>query len=274
MIWINGRYDDLRHQIAYDDRGFLLGEGVFETIAFRNNDICHWSHHWARLNRALHYIGISCHYSEDEILSAIKVCAENNLIESASGTIRITVSAGGGGRGLSPAQTGPAQWLVQVSPISEIKDTITLEEVDILRPSKNPSSRFKTLSYIDNIMARRQISADEAILFNEFDRLACAAAGNVFILQDDCLITPPCSDGALDGIIRQVLLERGTIKGLACQEATISRSQLRSCDALFVTNSLIGAQAAQSLSLKNEPPIKKGSPRDAEILLEIRSFAF
>ena len=95
-----------------------------------------------------------------------------------------------------------------------------------------------------------------------------------FILQDDRLITPPCSDGALDGIIRQVLLERGTIKGLACQEATISRSQLRSCDALFVTNSLIGAQAAQSLSLKNEPPIKKGSPRYAEILLEIRSFAF
>ncbi len=274
MIWINGKHDGVRNQIAYDDRGFLLGEGVFETIAFRNHDICHWSHHWKRLNRALNYIGISCHYSEGEILSAIKVCAENNLIENASGTIRITVSVGGGGRGLNPAQIGPAQWLIQVSPAAEVKETITLEEVDILRPSQNPSSRFKTLSYIDNIMARRQIGADESVLFNEFDRLACAAAGNVFILQDNCLITPPCSDGALDGIIRQVLLERGTVTGLACQEATINRSQLRSCDALFVTNSLIGAQAVQSLTLKNETPIKKGSPRDAEILLEIRSFAF
>jgi len=274
MIWVNGLMVDHKTQVRIDDRGFLLGEGVFETIALRNNDICHWQAHWSRLLRGLKYFGIDCQYSEAEIATAVKEAVRLNLKEEHHGTIRISVSSGAGGRGLAPATNGPANWVIQVSPHTESKQLISMAETHILRPSQNPTSLYKTLSYADNIMARRLSAADEVFFFNEHGRVACAAAGNIFILFNDQLITPPCNEGTLNGIVRQVMLEKGIISNAMSREAPISRDDMRQADAIFVTNSLIGAQSVQALMLKNEAPIKKGSPRAAEILLTIRKLAF
>ena len=76
------------------------------------------------------------------------------------------------------------------------------------------------------------------------------------------------------GIIRGLLLTAGSIAGFACRETQISLSDMQEAEAIFVTNSLIGAQAVTVLQLTNQPPIKKGSPQVTAILERIEALAF
>ncbi len=83
--------------------------------------------------------------------------------------------------------------------------------------------------------AAKRKGADEAILTNSKGTIACGAVANIFIEENGVLITPPLSDGVMAGITRAKLIAD---KG-ACEES-INEPRLRSADAVYLTNSLIG----------------------------------
>ena len=88
------------------------------------------------------------------------------------------------------------------------------------------------------------VGADEAVMANQHGRVACTAAGNIFVARGNRLLTPPVSEGALPGIIRGVLLNRGELLGMKIDEALLDESSLQQAEAIFVTNSLNGVVAA------------------------------
>ena len=72
------------------------------------------------------------------------------------------------------------------------------------------TARLKTLGYLDNIIAQSEAAAeraDEALLLNNRNAVACGARSNVFAIMRDTLVTPPIEDGALPGITRAVILQ-------------------------------------------------------------------
>ncbi len=272
-IWCNGHLAKVEDGgLRLNDRGFLLGDGVFETIALRQQKICHWSAHWKRLEHAMAYFHLTPYFNAAQIEAAIFTLAHE--LEISDGAIRITVSAGAGGRGLVPLVAAEPSWVVSLAPHAPQPQFISLAQSAVMRSAGNPSTMHKTLSYIDNIVARRQAEADEAFLLNQYGRVACAAAGNIFVLRNGALLTPSLAEGALAGIIRGLLLTAGSIAGFACRETQISLSDMQEAEAIFVTNSLIGAQAVTVLQLTNQPPIKKGSPQVTAILERIEALAF
>ena len=126
-------------------------------------------------------------------------------------------------------------------------DALRLHMSEVLRFAGQFSAAYKTGQYVDNIMARRQAlaaKADEAVMANQYGRLASAAAGNMFVRFDNRLITPPISEGALPGIIRAALLEQTQIDGLLIEEAPIEMARLEKADALYVSNSVNGVVTA------------------------------
>lgn len=272
-IWSNGHIlGSDAAGLEWNDRGFLLGDGVFETIAMRQQKICHWPAHWARLQTAMVYFGLVSHFSAAQIEAAITELASDMQIND--GAIRITVSAGAGGRGLVPQSPADPNWVISLAPLSPLQRTISLAQSNVIRTAGNPSSQHKTLSYIDNIVARRQVEADEALLLNQYGRVACAAAGNIFILKNGDLLTPDISEGALAGIIRGALLAMGSVAGFTCRASQLSLADMQAAEAIFVTNSLIGAQSVTALQLTDHAPIKKESPHMAAILETIVAKAF
>lgn len=273
MIWLNGHIQSLAAPaLSLQDRGFLLGEGVFETIALRNDKICLWDSHWHRLSTALNFFDIPCTYSPEQIVHGIQELTQ--VLDLNSAVIRVSVSTGAGGRGLVPKEYGTPNWAISLTAYSPEDRPISLGQVSIIRPAGNPVVKFKTLSYIDNIMARKLAQADEALMLNQFGRVSCAAAGNIFLHIGGELLTPPCSEGALDGIIRGEILRRGKIEGLVCRERALTRQHLREAQNIVITNSLIGAQLVDQLYLSGEAPIKKGSPSGPAILNSIQQIAF
>jgi len=84
-------------------------------------------------------------------------------------------------------------------------------------------------------MEARQAGADEAILLNHNGHVAEGSADNVFVVRDQTLLSPPCSDGALDGITRAVVLQLAAEAGYTAQEAHLTTYDLYTADECFLT---------------------------------------
>ncbi len=214
--------------------GFGLGDGVFETIAFRQNQLEHWDAHMARMREALAYFGLQGLPSDAEL----KAAALDLLGQAPFGKtqrLRITMARLGEG---TTVEMVFAEHL-------ESDAEVLFQKSSVLRPAQNPSSRYKTLGYTDLLAAQRKMPPKvTALLLNEWGRVACACYGNVYALVDGRWITPAVEEGALPGIIRGDLLAQGFLEGLPLVEGRLEWEKLSAAPWRF-SNSMRGLLAAR-----------------------------
>ncbi len=219
------------------DRGLLLADGVFDTSRVVGGRIIQKRPHLLRLVSDAAALGIGANLSEIEAL------AQEAVPENANGALRLTVTRGPGGRGLSGETTGAPTIIARFSPMELAfpMPSVTLRISNIRRNPTSPSARHKTLSYTDNIMALREAMAmgdDEALLLSPEGRVACASAANVFALFGNLLVTPPLSEGVLPGVVRGWLLGAAREAGLEAAQESLTPERLAEADSIFLTNSL------------------------------------
>lgn len=249
IFWLNGEFSTKPKAIDIADRGFLLGDGIFETILVVNGVPAFFDAHLNRLRAAM--TALRLHAEIDESFpSVILELAGRNMLDHGLAAVRLTVSRGTGARGLLiPDETPPNSTLLAT--ISKYhapraQSPVRLAVSSFVRSEASLTSRFKTLNYIDNVMARSEVVAnkcDEAVMLNNAGRVACVSAGNIFqFVGNSTVVTPALGEGALGGIVRGVLLS-GAGTDIAIKESAIERDTLAHAD-LFVTNSLLGIRPA------------------------------
>lgn len=219
------------------DRGLLLADGVFDTSRVVSGRIILKQAHIARLVRDAAALGISVTSAE------LKALATEAVPTGGSGALRLTVTRGPGARGLAGETSSAPTLMARFSPLeaSFPMAPVRLGISAIRRNPTSPTARHKTLSYTDNIMALREAMAaghDEALLLSSEGRVACASAANVFARFGDRLVTPPVSNGAMPGIIRNWLLEVAASAGFQVAEESLLLERFAQADGIFLTNSL------------------------------------
>jgi branched-chain amino acid aminotransferase/4-amino-4-deoxychorismate lyase len=232
-----------------DDRGFTLGDGLFETVLARNGELVLWEAHMDRLARGCAALGLPA-----PDLQACRITAEEELadagLKASRAAVRISWSAGSGGRGLDrPARIVP-RLVAQAAPAPRPQGPAALSIVSVRRNETSPASRLKALSYLDQVLARREaqaMGADEAVMLNGRGELACCGAANLFWLRDRTLSTPALDCGVLDGIMRAALISAARAEGYEVREVRARPAELEDADAVFMTNSLIGVRAVCAL---------------------------
>jgi branched-chain amino acid aminotransferase len=124
----------------------------------------------------------------------------------------------------------------------------------IKRNEYSPLANIKSLSYLDNVLARREAvkeKMDEAILLNTAGNVAEASAANIFIVnKDNVLVTPRLEDGVLPGITRQVVLKLAAAQSIVVEERAIKPEELLSAREVFLTNSIIEIQSVKQIEDK------------------------
>ena len=241
MIWLNGDITPAEGAISANDRGLLLGEAVFETIQVKNAVPQFWPAHLARLREACDAFYLKQDYTDEALreAAAALLAAHDN---PAHAILRLTVTGGAGGRGLVAQSADTPTVLMQVSDKPAVPEALSLHLGDMVRLAGAPTMAHKSTAYLDNILARRQAieaGADEALMLNQFGRIACAASGTIYLQHGHRLLTPPVSEGALPGIIRAALLQLGEIAGLRISEGLIEPDNLASTDGMFISNSVL-----------------------------------
>lgn len=161
--------------------------------------------------------------------------------------MRLTLTAGSGGRGLDRPARPAIRLFATATPYQKPHGPLALTTVTIRRNEGSPASRLKTLAYLDQVLARREAGTGEALMLNNRGEVACAAAANIFWLDGGVLFTPALACGVLDGIMRGQALAAARAQGLPVEEVAAPRSALDSAQAVLLTNSLIGLRRVESL---------------------------
>jgi branched-chain amino acid aminotransferase len=224
------------------DHGLLYGDGVFEGFRFYNHNIFKVLEHLQRLQQSAAAISLHIPMHTDELLSALNEAV--TAAEIADGYIRLLVTRGTGSLGVDPAKCKQPQVIIIVDELSMVDEQVLVEGASLIISSVRRlmpdqlDPRIKSLNYMNQVMARLEANfagADEAIMLNQQGRVAEGTADNVFLIKDECVLTPPSSEGPLAGITRSTILDCARDIGIAVQEIPISPYDLYTADECFLS---------------------------------------
>ncbi len=271
QVWVDGRLlpADVPHLSAFD-RGFQLGDGVFETLRVRAGRPTELPEHVARLRRSADGLAIPLPDSLDDMLArgvADIVAAESLDGAAGDASIRITVSRGAIlERGLLPHESSARPtiviqaWSVLPPPAGHLEHGLHVAVSAIRRDPENPLSALKTTSRADYVHARleaRRAGADDALFLTVDGFLSEATTANVFLVRGDELATPALGCAILPGTTRSWILGWATRVGLRPSEAWLSIADLATADEAFLSSSVAGILPVTRLAGE---PIGAGVP--------------
>jgi branched-chain amino acid aminotransferase/4-amino-4-deoxychorismate lyase len=231
------------------DRGLLLGDGLFETVLWDGGRPVRFEAHADRMARGCALLGLPRPLAGD-LLGAAEAALDEAGLRASRAAVRLTWSAGEGGRGLDRPGASAPRLLASAAPAPKPEGPARLITAAVRRNEGSPASRVKSLSYIDSVLARaeaRAAGADEALMLNNRGEVACAAAANLFWVRDGRLFTPDLACGVLDGITRAAVIAAAERDGVASEVVRAARPVLDGAEALFLTNSLIGVRPVSAL---------------------------
>ncbi len=248
-VWCNGAFvENLTLDVA--ERGLMLGDGIFETIAVREGKPIWLEQHLTRMFGAAQTLGLT--HDEDKLRHGLAEMMKRSA--AASEVLRITLTRGPTGRGFALNGDRPSL-ILSLNPFDpgKLPHSVRLATSSIRRNPTAPSSFHKTLSYVDGVAATREVvpQADDALMLNTMGHVASTTIANIFMLKGENLITPSRDQGILNGIARLTLMDGAARLGLTPGERAVQPGELLSADAVFLTNSLRLATTVSSIDGKS-----------------------
>jgi branched-chain amino acid aminotransferase len=248
-IWINGMLHPAETPVITGlNRGFLLGEGLFETMAVINGRIWKLERHIKRLQRGLDGLNIPLEVTHDFILDMLEALLLNS--DDRHGALRLTISSGDGGRGLIPSTGHEPTVCAFMDKVRTYRLGPTKAHLAATRRNHlTATCQWKVTSYMDNLLAMREAQAcgaSEAVMLNAADQLCCFSTGNLLLWDGDVLSCPHPATGALPGTTLELLLS-SYASVLPIQEKVHDHKNLKSATGLYKLSSLSGIQPIASL---------------------------
>lgn len=243
-IFLNGRFvPEAEAVIPVNDRGFLYGDGLFETVRIVSGRPFRLAQHLERMTRGADFLKIKSPYTAKELQQFAEQLIEQNRMPEA--ILRVTLTRGPGERGYTPKAAGRPTVVMTLHAAPSTADPVhwNLITSSFRVPAADPLSSFKTLNKLTHVMARAEAfekGADEALLLNTNGEVAETASGNLFWVYDDRICTTPTGRGVLPGITRAVVLEICQALGLQTNKRVIKPEALRNSEGIFVTQSAWG----------------------------------
>ena len=240
VIYIDGKfYPKSEAKISVYDHGFLYGDGVFEGIRVYDGYVFKLEEHLTRLYNSAKSITLRIPLSKDELRGVVLEAVRKNGFKDAY--IRLVVSRGFGDLGLNPVKCPNPSVIVIADYIPPLYEGINATAVVAATRRNDPDAldpQIKSLNYLNNILAKieaNRAGVDEAIMLNCHGTICEGTSDNLFIIKKGVLITPPLSEGALDGITRDTVLELARELKIPVEEKPMTVHELMSADEAFLT---------------------------------------
>lgn len=252
MINLNGTlHQDTKIALSIDNRGYKYGDALFETIKVVNGKILFWEDHYFRLMASMRILRmeIPMNFTMEFLESEIQKTLDANALNNASARVRFNVHRSDGGKYLPEVRA--INYNIVVEPmdsdlykISDSPYTVDLFKDFFVAPGL--LSTLKTNNKIVNILGSifaKENKLDNCFLLNTNKSIIEGLNGNVFMVKDKVVKTPPLEDGCLKGIMRKQIIEMVTgLEGYEISETSISPFELQKADELFLTNVITGIQ--------------------------------
>lgn len=254
MINVNGKIVSKTDEIAIENnRGFLYGDALFETVRVVDNKILFLEDHYFRLMSSMRILRMeipmefTMEFFQEELqktVSALPHQAGNAF------RVRFTVYRAGGGKYLPDNKNigfiATAEVLENEVYVLN-KDIYEIELYKDFYVTAHLLSNLKTTNRLINITG--SIFAEEngyqnCLLINDAKNIVEGLNGNVFVVKENVVKTPPLSDGCVKGVMRKQVIELLNKNAeYIIEEASVSPFELQKADEIFFTNAIAGIQS-------------------------------
>ena len=264
-VWIEGRVvDGSEARIPVTDHGLLYGDGVFEGIRLAGGRVFRLDSHLERLRHSARAIGLELPGGVAAIRAIVLETAR--AWGRPDGYVRLLVTRGDGAMGVDPTRCLDPRVVciaceIELYPAALLASGISMVTVSVRRPAPDVlDPRVKSLNYLNSVLAKREArlrGADEALILNSAGMVAEAAVANVFVFRRGKLLTPPPTDGALEGVTRGSVLELAAELGIPADERSLSRMDLLSADEVFLSGTgarIVGVRSLDGAEIGTRAP--------------------
>ena len=255
-ICYNGQFIDKNEKVlSFNNRAFKYGDSFFETIRCVNGTPLCWEDHYFRIAGSFILLKMSIpdSFNLDYFKNLIEELLEFNKLTNCHSRVRISFFRSEGG-----------YYLPHTNSLGFIIDSVILDTYNYELNEKglvlgfykenlihsNHISRLKSNNRLLNILASiyaKENNFDDVLLLNTNNNIVESTLGNIFIIKDGNIITPPIEQGCVDGVMRKVIIEKTPFSIIQKQ---ISISELLNADEVFISNVIRGIQWSASIDKK------------------------
>ncbi|HTL59216.1 MAG TPA: aminodeoxychorismate lyase [Candidatus Limnocylindrales bacterium] len=256
IVFLNGQFvPEEQATVSVFDRGFLYGDGLFETMLVANGKPFRWHQHLSRFLGGAHFLKLQLPFTIEQLAaSADELIRRNNISE---GILRLTLSRGKGPRGYSIRAADHPTVVISLHP-SPNRNAGSVKAWRLITssvriPAADPLAAFKTSNKLPQILARCEADAagvDEALVSNTDGWVVEGASSNLFWIQKGNVCTSPTPSGVLPGVTRAVIIELCKKLQIPTWKACIKPEQLLQTEGVFLSLSSLGIIPASELDQK------------------------
>lgn len=250
MVNFNGTILENSAVVIESNRGFLVGDAIFESIKVVHNKVLFLEDHYFRLMASMRICRmeipmlLTMEYFEAQILQLIASLPKSN-------SFRVRFSVYRTAEGFYAPVSNEVEFIVTAIPLQHDVYQIEKEqyEVELYKDFYVPKQLLSTLKtnnkmlqIVGNVFAKEN-GYDNCLVLNDEKNVVEALQNNIFMKCGNEIVTPPITEGCLNGIMRKQVLELLKKKeGIVVKEAVISPFDLQKADELFLTNVISGIQ--------------------------------
>ncbi len=252
-VWLNGQWffeGDVK--VSVTDRGFMYGEGIYESLRTYGGSLFAPSFHYDRFRRSANILGLPFKMDLAEFKSTI---AEGLKGLEKDCTVRMALTSGDG-----ETQNSVVYIMELQAPSADLYTYGVNVGISKFRKPSVASipSTLKTISHANLMLARRgKEEFYEVLLLNNEGFLAEGLMSNVFLVENEKIVTPSVDSGILDGITRNIVMDLAKSLGIALEERKVDIDELFNCSEIFLTRTsaeIVPVRRVESrLLFENEP---------------------
>lgn len=227
------------------NRGFLYGDGVFESIRVMYGQALWPQLHFQRLQQGLQQLGITYPQRFQAFEKQLQELIALNKVH-AGARIRVNMWRTAG-QGFYTPDTSRGLQMMSIKGVDTNAFTLNTKGL-LLGDSKIIKQNLfqpdiKTTNALQYVMAAQQAKAagcDDALLFDAAGGVLESSNSNIFLLKAGVMRTPPLSTGCLPGVMRRLMLERLPALGYQLKEQVLTTDDLAAAEEVYLTNAISG----------------------------------
>jgi len=250
MVNYNGNIQENSNCTIESNRGFLYGDAIFETIKVLDNKVLFLEDHYFRLMASMRIcrmeipMNFTMEFFEEQILKLT-----NSLEKSNSFRVRFSVFRNSDG--FYTPISNEIEFIIVAIPSENSVYTIEKSnyEVELYKDFFIPKQLLSTLKTNNKMLQiagsifAKENDYDNCLVLNDEKNVVEALQSNLFMKTGNIVVTPPISDGCLNGIMRKQVIEiLNKMEGIEVKETSISPFDIQKADELFLTNVITGIQ--------------------------------
>ncbi len=241
----NGKiYEENKPVIGVSNRGLRYGDGLFETLKFKNNELILADEHFARLWKGMQLLQFEVPklFTPDRIqLQGMELLKKN---KQPSARIRLTIIRGDGG--IYDAQNHTPNYIIQTWPLKTDHSSLNENglQLCIYPGAKKMIDLFSNikhnnyLPYFMGALFAKDQQCNDAILLNNHERICDSTIANVFIIKNEMIYTPSLEEGCVAGVMRKFIIQNIVASDYSITETLITKEMLLESDEVFLSNSM------------------------------------